>query len=63
VEIALAIKIVDLAFNKTNYLQALRQLISDVSTYCVIDPHLIFFFDILSSFELFKTKKLKNTWY
>jgi hypothetical protein len=39
-EIALAIKFVDLAFNKADCLQALRQLILQVSTYSVIDPHL-----------------------
>jgi hypothetical protein len=39
-ETSLAIKFVDFAFNKTNYLQALRQLILHVSTYSVIDPHL-----------------------
>ncbi len=39
-ETALAIKFVDFAFNKANCLQALRQLMLHVSTYCVIDPHL-----------------------
>ncbi len=62
-EIALAIKFVDLPFNKANCLQALRQLILHISTYCVIDPHLKKKIDLLSSSKLPKTKKSKNAWY